>query len=129
MQYRPSRIIFRLSNKIILLYLREIIYFTSMGNYVSIVLKNQKYSLIEPLSHILTQLPKNQFIRCHNSYIINVDHLKEFDLKKCVILMSNSSEIPVSARRKRIVLNFLLTSQGFNKTNQTILYYNHTFEN
>lgn len=45
-----------------------------------------------------------RFFRCHRSYIINRNHIKEIDLKKHIILMSNHETCLLSARAKKKLL-------------------------
>ena len=50
-------------------------------------------------------LPSNQFYRCHNSHIINVDNISRIYSKDNIIEMKNGDTIDISRRRKDGLLN------------------------
>ena len=52
-------------------------------------------------------LPQHQFVRCHQSYIVNKKKVLKFD-KQGVLIMGNGAKIPVSNRRKEHTLKLIL---------------------
>lgn len=50
----------------------------------------------------------DRFCRCHNSYLINIHHLKEFNPKKRTVVMSNSHECLVSYRYSKNIKKYLV---------------------
>lgn len=101
-------------NRIICLNLKEIIYLSSIGNYTSIVLDCKKYLILKSLKKIEEELPSDQFIRCHNSFFINSDFLREYDLKNNTVLLLFNYSIPVSIRRKKHLVKFLIQNEKLN---------------
>ncbi len=50
------------------------------------------------------KLPSNRFIRCHRSYLINIDKVVKFiRAKNFKLLMENGIEIPLARSKKKIV--------------------------
>lgn len=74
----------------------DIFYLESQLHKVNIKLKEQKYQCTEKLNHIKTRLG-TQFVECHKSYIINMDHIAEFHNTELV--MENGEVIPISKKR------------------------------
>ena len=63
-------------------------------HYLSIhTIEKRKHFVRGKLSEIIEELPSN-FIKCHRSYIINKNHIKQIQSK--FIIMNDNSEIPVS---------------------------------
>jgi len=50
-------------------------------------------------------LPKPQFYRCHNSYIINCRYVECFNFLHTMVKLKGFNEIPVSRLRKKQVVN------------------------
>jgi DNA-binding LytR/AlgR family response regulator len=63
--------------RIILLSPEDIYYLSASSGKVTIVLKNDKYQSWEPLKLWEDRLKDFGFYRCHRSYIINVEKIKE----------------------------------------------------
>ncbi len=87
----------------------EIIYLKSDKNYTDIVCKNQKVLLsTKTIKHHEAKLPSILFFRIHHSFLINLHHLtcikKQSELIAC---MSNGDTLPISARKKKEVLNLI----------------------
>ncbi|MBU2019234.1 MAG: LytTR family DNA-binding domain-containing protein, partial [Bacteroidetes bacterium] len=91
-----ERIRFQISNKIFLYEKEEIIYANSQGNYTTIVSTNQKPLVItKNLKKIeLEYLDKLPFYRTHQSYIVNINHVKE--CSNLEILLSNGDKALIS---------------------------------
>lgn len=57
-------------------------------------------------------LPPDQFLRCHRSYIINLDKVKQIIKNtNCVLVMENGDEVPVARGRKEEVTKKLITAK------------------
>ncbi len=84
--------------------LAEIIYIKSDDDYIHIVGTEKKLTLYERLKNIASQLPNSQFIRIHNSYIVNLNYITKIHKNKVEI---NGIELPISEKYKN-ELNDLL---------------------
>ena len=89
-----NSLILETPKKIIKLDYNEIYYFIMFSPYIDIHTRTEKVTLRKNISDIEKMLPKEYFIRCHRSYIVNVKHIKS--IKKDNVLLENGVEIPIS---------------------------------
>ena len=87
----------------------SIIYCKAEGNYTCFVLEDKKVIAYQTLKNTCRILPNCDFCRCHNSYIVNLSKIREFDTKRNVLILKNKLPIPVSNRRKMDLQNALKT--------------------
>jgi two-component system LytT family response regulator len=85
----------------------DILYCHSDRGYTTFFVKGEKPMMVskvirdyEPL------LPETQFLRCHQSYLINVNFIRKY-FPEGSIEMIDGTIIPVSARKKAAVRDFL----------------------
>jgi len=79
----------------------EILFVASDGNYSTIHTdKDKKMVITKKLKEINTLLSDDHFFRIHNSYIINLDKVKEFIKTDSYVVLENNHKIPVSRQRK-----------------------------
>lgn len=88
---------FKVSGSIQKLRLDDIFYFTSNGRKCIIVNKRADCEFYSKLDEIETQLDADEFIRVHQSYIVNIRCIKS--LTKDGLTMANGLFVPVSQRR------------------------------
>lgn len=94
--------------KIIFLNPDEIVYCESDGNYCSIYLENkEKIFISQKLKFMEEKLEGLYFFRIHNSYIINLNKVKEFHKSDDLVLLTNNIKLPVSRHKKATFLNQL----------------------
>lgn len=87
--------------KLIFLKLEEILFVESDGNYCTLFLtENQKILVTKKLKEIDGLLPNDDFFRIHNSYIINLNKIKEFLKTEGYVVMESGHRIPVARQRK-----------------------------
>jgi len=77
------------------LFLYEIIYIKSDNNYIEIYTEKTKYLERNSLESILSTINSDNFMKVHRSYVINLNHLKEF--KSNTVILGERS-IPVSRK-------------------------------
>jgi len=86
----------------------EILYAESDGNYSTIFLKDgQKILLTKKLKEVNALLPESSFFRIHNSYIINLNKIKEFLKTDGYVVLESNHKIPVSRQKKSDFLDML----------------------
>ena len=97
-----------------MLKLADIIYLAANGSYTDIYLiNNVKIVASRPLKNIEEQIQSANFLRVHNSYIINIYYIDKIIKNKYgTVIMKNGFEIPISATKRKVVADSL----GF-KTN------------
>jgi len=83
----------------------DIIHLEALGGYTGIhTIDKRKIITTRSLKENEEQLPPAQFLRVHNSHIINVRHIQKLvRVKFGVFIMSNGSSVPISSARRREV--------------------------
>lgn len=69
------------------------------GNYLEIITSEKSYSPRMTFSEISEHLPASQFIRIHQSFIVNIDHIQKIADNHVHI---SSHKIPISSRYKEM---------------------------
>jgi two-component system LytT family response regulator len=97
LQETPVRIRFQISNKIYLYSVEDIIYANSQGNYTTIYSNTQKPLVItKNLKKIQDEyLNKPPFFRTHQSYIVNMNHVKECSNHEIILSNGNKAQLSV----------------------------------
>lgn len=79
-QKEEENFIFVKSDKIIhKLFLDDIIYLESIGNYVAIQTSSKKLIVPGTLTSLLAALPANGFVRSHKSFVVALKHINSID--------------------------------------------------
>lgn len=82
----------------------DILYIQSEGNYLNIVTDNEKVLARMTFQYLLEKLPRNLFFRIHNSYVINLNHIRKIEDNHIFI---HQAKIPLGIKYKDAFLNFL----------------------
>ena len=85
-------IFFKVNGKLQKIKLSHILFFESMSDYVKIITKEKTYVVLQTMTKLQKTLPKI-FIRCHRSYIINLEKVDALDDR---VLEVGGHAIPVS---------------------------------
>ncbi|HKL02410.1 MAG TPA: LytTR family DNA-binding domain-containing protein [Cryomorphaceae bacterium] len=87
----------------------EIIYCQSESNYTRISLTGGRKILVsKTLKEIGNMLPDSNFLRTHNSYIVNTDRIEKFiKANGGMLQMENKDEVKISRNRKSEILDRL----------------------
>ena len=85
-------IFFKVNGKLQKIKLSHILFFESMSDYVKIITKEKTYVVLQTMTKLQKTLP-NIFIRCHRSYIINLEKVTALDDR---VLEMEGHAIPVS---------------------------------
>lgn len=92
--------------KIYFLEPNEILFCESDGNYCNVFLENgQKLFLTQILKLIEEKLPKNIFYRVHNSFVVNLNKVREYQKNEGYLVLTNGKHIPVSRTKKGLFLD------------------------
>ena len=98
--YKGVKLYINCSNKIYLILLDDIYYLEAQRSYSLLLYQPDKMILVsKPLLYFEKILPCDKFIRCHRSYIINIDKIDTVDKIRKEIKMINTSVIPLASRR------------------------------
>lgn len=83
----------------------EIIYCKAESNYTLILTTKQKILVSKTLKYMEELLPKNDFIRIHQSFIINKNHIRSYSrLDGGYVTLSNGDTARVAKNKKNLVL-------------------------
>ncbi len=103
-----KKITFNTDGKLLFLESDEILYAESDGNYSTLFLEDRnKIVLTKKLKEVNELLPKDSFFRIHNSYIINLNKIKEFIKTDGYVVLQSNDKIPVSRQKKSDFLDLL----------------------
>lgn len=100
-QAHPNLISLPVERKLIFIDPEQIDYCKSDGNYTEIVTKEGEKTVIsKKLKFMENLLPSQIFFRVHNSYIINMNRIKEYHRPDNLVVLHNDVSIPVSRSKK-----------------------------
>ena len=103
-----KKITINTDGKLLFLENHEVLYAESDGNYTTLFLTDgQKILLTKKLKEVNEMLPKECFFRVHNSYIINLNKIKEFLKTDGYVVLSSDHKIPVSRQKRSDFLDML----------------------
>src|SRR5690606_40727560 len=101
-----QKVIINTEGKLVFLNIDDILYIESDGNYSTFILsKNQKLVVTKKIKEIDAILPKNYFFRIHNSFIINLNKIKEFVKSDAYVVMESNEKTPFARQQKTDFLN------------------------
>jgi two-component system LytT family response regulator len=81
------------------------------GAYTHFFFIDRKSILVsKTLAHFENIIGSNHFIRTHQSYLVNMHHVTQFDKRNGgFLLLPDNVEVPVSSRKKEEILNYFKT--------------------
>lgn len=98
-----GRLMVPLKGKTLFLKFQDIVYCEAAGNYTTIYMADGRSILVSKcLKGIVLQLPKMQFTRIHQSYLINLSCIEAVGRDE-VDLYSISKPLPISRRYKKLL--------------------------
>ncbi|MCR1951302.1 LytTR family DNA-binding domain-containing protein [Clostridium sp. DSM 100503] len=86
--------------------INEIKYFIMFSHYIDVVTLNQTIKWKKKISELEEELKDKRFVRCHRSYIVNMDYVKI--VKKSSLVLEDNTVIPISISRLDSVRNNML---------------------
>lgn len=102
----PQKIALHTLERVQVVGIDEIIRCESSGNYTQFYFANQQKLLVtKTLKEFDKLLEGHQFLRVHQSHLINLQHLDAFvKTEGGFLLMKDGSQVPVSIRKRAVVL-------------------------
>lgn len=81
--------------------LQSILYFESRGRVIHIILKDKTERFYGTINQLEQQLrnSKVQFLRIHQSYLVNIKHIERTTLTK--VTLSDGTQLPISENRRK----------------------------
>lgn len=101
-----KRIVLNTADTMHIVEVNEITYCLADGAYTHFFFVDRKSILVsKTLAHFESIIDNAQFIRTHQSYLVNMHHVTQFDKRNGgFLVLPNGVEIPVSTRKKEEVL-------------------------
>jgi len=96
---QSERIVVKTAGKIKIIPIPEILYLEAADDYVKIHTKDGSFLKNKTMGFFEEALPKNQFVRTHRSYIINVQEITRIDpyeKENHLAILRSGASIPVS---------------------------------
>ena len=96
-----------MADKIVFVNIPEILYCEAWGNYTNVVMQDgKKIVASKTLGDFETQFAGKNFFRIHHSYLINMNHIKEFQRHEGgYVVMENNIKLEVSQRKRKDFLD------------------------
>lgn len=91
-----GKLVVKYKSNVTVISFSDIYYLESNLHKVNIKLNDQEYQCTERLTVLKNRLG-NQFIECHKSYLVNMEHISEF--RSSELVLENGEIIPVSKKR------------------------------
>jgi two-component system LytT family response regulator len=86
--------------------LNDIIYSEASNNYSKLILSDGRQFLIsKTLKDVQDVLEEEHFLRIHRQYIINLNHVKQFNRNEGILTMDNGDCIPVARNQKERLID------------------------
>ena len=104
-----KKLVLRTAEALHIVDIADIMYCKSDNSYTTFYLSSQEEIVIsKSLKEYAEWLKDYAFIRPHQSYLVNLNHIKKIDKSDGgFVIMKNSAEIPVSVRQKKHLINLL----------------------
>jgi two-component system, LytTR family, response regulator len=81
--------------------LNDIVYSEASNNYSKLILADGTFFLIsKTLKDVQQVLEEEHFLRVHRQYIVNLNHVKQFNRNEGVLTMINGDHIPIARNQK-----------------------------
>lgn len=102
----PSKLVLHTAEVVKICQLEEIVRLEAMGNYTFFFFANgEKLLITKTLKEYHDLLHENDFLRVHQSHLINLHHLSSYIKSEGgYLLMKDDSRVPVSVRKKPMVI-------------------------
>ncbi|MDR2815219.1 MAG: LytTR family transcriptional regulator DNA-binding domain-containing protein [Proteiniphilum sp.] len=106
-----ERVAVRVGQRIHVIFVPDIVYIRSDGDYVQIVTDQNRFLKEETMKYFEAGLPSSQFVRVHRSYIVNVEkilRIEMYEKQNQMLTLKNGDKIRASVsgyKALRAVLN------------------------
>ena len=107
-QQELERLSVKTAKGIELIPLADILYLQSDKGYTTFFLENGERLLVSKVIKVYEALlPTSQFVRCHQSYLVNARYVRKY-YKEGVLELTTGERIPVAERRREQVQQWLM---------------------
>ena len=110
-QQNIERLLVRTAEGIVLLPIADILYLQSDKGYTTFFIENGERLLVSKVIKVYEALlPASQFVRCHQSYLVNMRYIRKY-YKEGVLELTTGERIPVAERRREQVQQWLMKKE------------------
>jgi two-component system LytT family response regulator len=103
-----KKVVLKTLDRIYSVSIENIVRFESEGNYTKVFLTDGTKIMVSRLIKEFEELlENNDFARVHQSHLINTEFMFFYDKPENQLVMKDNSKVPVSARKKELVLSLL----------------------
>lgn len=89
-------------------FLNKLKYIEALGDYVKFVTEKDTFVVLATMKSFETQLPQEQFLRIHKSYIVNLEKVERYNSKNIEI---DKQQLPLSRHKKSDLIEALSALQ------------------
>ena len=111
-------------NKLLFIKSKDIMFIKALDNYCCLYLADKsRCTITKTLGSIEVYLKNQNFVRCHKSFIVNLDYIIEIVKGRLYnIILVNEEVIPISRRKSSMILRILNQSHPstFHPENTTV---------
>jgi len=88
-------------NGISFIELNEIVFAEASNNYSKLILSDKRIFIVsKTLKDVQDVLEESHFLRVHRQYIINLNHVKQFNRNESILIMDNGDHLPIARNQK-----------------------------
>jgi DNA-binding LytR/AlgR family response regulator len=103
-----EEIFIKKASSLVRLKLKEILYVEALENYVSVITRDEKYTIHFTMRAIEQQLPSGLFVRIHRSYLVNKSVIRSISENSLTIFVGNSPKVlPVGKSYRDGIMNYI----------------------
>jgi len=103
-----EEIFIKKASTLVRLKLKEILYVEALENYVSVVTKDEKYTIHFTMRAIEQQLPSGLFVRIHRSYMVNKSVIRSISENSLTLYVGNTPKtLPVGKSYRDSIMNYI----------------------
>ena len=108
-----EEIFIKKSSSLVKLKLKEILYVEALENYVSVITRDEKYTIHFTMRAIEQQLPSGLFFRIHRSYMVNKSVIRSISENSLTILVGNTPKtLPVGKSYRDGIMSYINMVSG-----------------
>ncbi|MFY0672715.1 MAG: response regulator transcription factor [Bacteroidia bacterium] len=102
-----TRVAFQTMKGVHVFNIQEIIRFEADVNYVQLFTLDKKLILSKTLKEVDAMMSKQGFVRSHQSHLVNLSHVDQYNRTKNLLELKDGSTVPVSQRKRAFTLQAL----------------------
>ncbi len=109
---QPDYFFVRCDSKFEKVFFRDVIYVEALQNYTVIHIPDRKLITYITLTSLENQLPKDQFLKVHKSFLISVPHIKAIEGHEIIV---DNARIPISRNLRDQVVQQIMGNSLFKR--------------